>query len=63
LRLPPLRIENHLRELSERIWSAKKEFQDGVLGLEDYLRLRCGLETEYRKEAEVLLRRTVLRRG
>ncbi|GBC70327.1 hypothetical protein HRbin02_00091 [Candidatus Calditenuaceae archaeon HR02] len=62
MRLPPLRIENHLKELSERIYSTKKRFQEGKLDLEEYFQQRCGLEGLYREEADGLLRRRVLRK-
>ncbi len=63
MRPPPLRVENQLKDLSERICSAKKGFQEGELELEEYFHLRFGLESVYRDEAEGLLRRRVLRRG
>ncbi|MEM0481637.1 MAG: hypothetical protein QXM16_01960 [Nitrososphaerota archaeon] len=63
MRLPPIRIENHLKDLSEKICSLKKGFQEKELELEEYFRLRCGLEAVYREEVEGLLRRKVLRRG
>lgn len=62
MRPPPLRIEDDLKDISEKIFGAKKSFQEGVLCLEEYFQQRCGLEAVYRVEAEGLLRRRVLRR-